>query len=57
MDVINSVATALLEYKYPLTMAILLECIGTSVCQISKPDWFLETCKTLLEMPCYPPTS
>ena len=48
MDVINSITTALLEY-YPLTLTVLLECIG--ICQFGKPDWILETCETSIELP------
>ena len=48
MNVINSVTTALLEYY--ITLTVLLEYIGI-LCQFSKPDWFLETCETPLELP------
>ena len=43
MDVINGVTTALLEH-YPYILIVLLECIGI-LCQLSKPDWFLEACE------------
>ena len=39
----NSGMAALLEF-YPLTLTVLLECIGI-LCQFSKPNWFLETCE------------
>ena len=51
MDVINNVTTALLEY-YPLTLTVLLECVGI-LCQFGKPDWFLETCETSIELCLY----
>ena len=43
--------TALLEYNQKI-LTVLLECIGI-LCKFSKPDWFLETCETPLEMPLY----
>ena len=33
-----------------IILIVLLECIGI-LCQFSKPDWFLETFETSLELP------
>ena len=37
IDVMNSVVTVLLEF-YPLTLTVLLECIGMLYMPVSKPD-------------------
>ena len=42
MDVVNN-----FTHK---TLTVLLEYVGI-LFQFSEPDWFLETCETLLEMP------
>ena len=40
----NNVMTVLLEVYLQL-LTVLLECIGI-LCNLQKPDWFLEPCET-----------